>query len=170
MPDHPEPAHAASIARFLLEHVLTAMNPLDRALAAVPDDRLGERPVPEQYPVGLMIAHAFQAVGMCARSIRRGVCTEADVAALGDPESAGRDRARIGEIGRRARAEVRSTLKELDPPMATRTIDFYFGYEASATETAALALSELVHHRGQVVSFLRLMGIEPPDVYETASA
>lgn len=166
----PTPEHAEAMTRHTLEGARRAMDPLIQALDLVPDERLGEQPVPEQLPVGKMIEHALGAVAFTARAIRLGKCEEADVADLmRDDESTG-TRTRIREIENVARSELESTLAALDTDMATNTIDYWFGWKLTGLETAGLGHQELIHHRGQVQSFLRLMGFAPPDIYAPAEA
>lgn len=161
---------AEAVARYELEKTLAAMNPLERALETIPEECLGERPVPEQQPVGPMIAHAFAAVAMCARAVRLGRGEEADFADLGNEGEAGRTNDGIRAMAETARNEVEATLRELDGEVASRIIEFYFGWKVSGVDAVDMGYAELLHHRGQVQSFLRLMGLEPPDVYDTSPA
>jgi hypothetical protein len=164
------PEYTEAMTRYTLEGALKAMDPLVGALDLVPDERLGEQPVPEQLPVGKMIEHALGAVAFTARAIRLGKCEEADIADLMmDDESTG-TRSRIREIEGVARSELESTLAALDADMAANTIDYWFGWKLTGLETAGLGYQELIHHRGQVQSFLRLMGFAPPDIYAPAEA
>ena len=163
----PTPGQSKAITAYLLETTLQGIDPLIRSLEMLPDDRLDEQPVPEQYPVGKMIEHALGAATFASRALRLGKCEEADVADLMfDDESTG-TRARILETEQLAREEIARALAELDEVAATRTIEFWFGWSLSGLETANLGYKELCHHRGQVQSFLRLMGYTPPGIYET---
>lgn len=159
------PECSEAMTRYVLEVTLQAMDHLNRALETVPDDRLGEQPVPEQLPVGKMIEHALGAVAFTSRAIRMGKCDESDVADLMREDDATGTRPRIREIEGIARSEIEATLARLDPEIATRTISYWFGWELTGLETASLGHQELCHHRGQVQSFLRLLGYEPPDIY-----
>ncbi len=154
--------------RYLLEKTLAGMAPLGKVLELVPDDRLRERPVPEQLPVGRMIEHVFGAVAFTARALTLGKCDEGDVADLMRDDEAAGTRERIREVEAAARREVEGALAALDAGMATRTIPYWFGWEISGLETAALGFEELCHHRGQLQSFLRLMGYTPPDIHAPA--
>lgn len=164
------PEYAEAMTRYTLEGALKAMDPLIAALDLVPDDRLGEQPVPEQVSVGRMIEHAFGSVAFTARAIRLGKCEESDVADLMTEDESMGTRPRIREVESVARSEVESTLSALDPSMAANTINYWFGWQLTGLETAGLGYQELIHHRGQVQSFLRLMGFAPPDIYAPAEA
>jgi len=154
-----------AIARFQLQATLAALDPVDRALALIPDDRLAERPVEMQLPVGALIAHIYQAAAMCARATRLGRMTASDMEGIGEPEKAS-GRADIEAIGVTARAEIATAIDAMTADTADRVIEFYFGISATGLEAASIGYSELVHHRGQVTSFLRMMGLEPPSIYE----
>ncbi|MDX1577194.1 MAG: DinB family protein, partial [Gemmatimonadota bacterium] len=145
-----------SIARYLLESTRRALEPLRAALDLVPDERLGEQPVPDQLPVGRMIEHAFGAVAFTARALRFGKFEESDAADLMVDDEATGTRPRIDEMEKVALDELRATLEALSADMASRTIDYFFGWSLTGVETARLGYEELCHHRGQVQSFLRL--------------
>lgn len=163
MPMSPEVR--AEIARFQLNSAGSALAVVDRAFSSIPDDRLSEVPVSGQMGVGTLVAHIYQAVAMCARAFVLGRMEEDDMDGLRDPED-GWDRDSIAELGAQAHAEIAAALDTVSPDSASRSIDFYFGYQASGLETTWLCQSELLHHRGQLVTFLRIMGIEPPNIYE----
>ena len=76
------PECAEAMTRYTLQMTHGALASLMRTLDAVPDERLGDQPVPEQFPVGKMIEHAFGAVAFTARAIRLGKCEESDIADL----------------------------------------------------------------------------------------
>lgn len=158
------------MARRDLTRILAALRPLDAALARIPDERLAEQPVPGQYAAGLMIAHAYHVVATCALAVRQGRLTEADAAGLGTPEGSFMERDAVASLGARAREEAAALRDELDEARVDASIDFHFGLSATGLETLGLAYGELLHHRGQVQTFLRLMGIEPPDVYAAEPA
>ncbi len=157
-------------ARYQLEKTLLALSPLDRTVRSIPEERLGERPVPGQYPIGVLIAHAYQAVAMMSRAALHGHCDEEDMAELPDPERVGTSHAGLAGLGTVARESVQALLERVDEDHVTRSIAFYFGYEASGLDAINIAYAELLHHRGQVQSFLRLMGLEPQDVYDATPA
>jgi len=159
-----------AMTRYVLEGTLKAMGPLVCALDLVPDDRLAEEPVPEQMAVGKMIQHALGGVAFTARALRLGKCEESDVGDLMRDDDASGTRPRIREIEAIAREEVRGALAELDEDLATRTVAFWWGWNLTGLETASLGYEELVHHRGQVQSFLRLMGYDPPDIHAPVEA
>ena len=154
-----------AMTRYTLEVTRKALDPLMRALERIPDGRLGEQPVPEQLAVGKMIEHALGAVAFTARAIRLGKCEEEDVADLMTDDEATGTRPRIRRMEETARSEIEGALAMLDPEAAGRKIAYWFGWEMTGLETAGLGYQELVHHRGQVQSFLRIMGLEPPDLY-----
>ncbi len=158
------------MTRYLLETTLKAMGHVHAVLELVPDEHLDDQPVPEQLPLGKMIEHVYGAVAFTSRSIRRGRCDEGDVADLMTDNDATGTRPRIKEVEAIAREEIQAALAELDADMASRTIDYWFGWSLTGLETAGLGYEELCHHRGQLQSFLRLLGHVPPDIHTPAEA
>lgn len=161
----PSPETREGIARFQLQMTLAGLDPLDRALELVPDERLGEEVVAGQMPIGTLIAHAYQATAMCARAARIGRMEEGDMVGISDPETTA-ERSEIDGLAAIARSELGAAIEQMTPEAADKMIDFYFGFSATGLQATSIGYSELLHHRGQVITFLRLMGIEPPNVYE----
>ncbi|MDX1396344.1 MAG: DinB family protein [Gemmatimonadota bacterium] len=161
------PDARAGIARFQLQMTLAALRPLDRVLALVPDDRIAEEVVAGQMPVGTLIGHTYQAVATLVRGSRLGHLDEADMEGIPDPEGV-TERQVLMELAAVARAEVTAALDSVTPETADALVDFFFGFSATGLQATSIAYSELLHHRGQAVTFLRVMGIEPPDIYEGA--
>ena len=159
------PTNSEAVARHLLEVTKRGLAPVARALNVVPDEQLADQPVPEQFPIGKMIEHVFGSVAFTARALRMGKCEEGDVADLMGEDEATGTRPRILEMSQIATGELDQALAELDDEAASRTIEFFFGWRLTGVETATLGFQELCHHRGQIQSFLRLMGYEPPDIY-----
>ena len=162
------PTCTEAMTRYLIEKTRAGLESLGQVLEVVPDERLDEQPVPDQMPVGKMIEHAYGAAAFTARSIRLGRCDETDIADLKMDEADTGTRLRIEEVAAIAAAEISATLAELDEQVATRTIEYWFGWSLTGLDTAALGLQEVTHHRGQIQSFLRLMGYDPPDIYAPA--
>lgn len=154
----------AGIARFQLQMTLDGLLALDRALDLVPDERLGEEAVPGQMPIGILIGHTYQATAMCARAARIGRLNEEDMDGIPDPESTS-GRANLEGLAAVARAEIAAAVDAMTSEAADTMIDFYFGFSATGLQSTSIGYSELLHHRGQVMTHLRAMGIEPPDVY-----
>lgn len=162
------PDTRAGIARFQLQMILAALGPLDRVLALVPDDRIAEEVVPGQMPIGTLVGHTYQAVATLVRGSRLGHLDEEDMEGIPDPEGVA-DRQQLVELAAIARAEVTAAIQGVSPETADALIDFFFGFSATGLQATSIAYSELLHHRGQAVTFLRVMGIEPPDIYEGAA-
>ena len=90
------------------------------------------------------------------------------MAGIPDPENTS-ERSGIEGIAAVARAELASAIADMTSDLADTKIDFFFGFSATGLQSTSIGYSELLHHRGQVVTFIRLMGMEPPNIYEGQS-
>ncbi len=59
---------------------------------------------------------------------------------------------------------ARGVAAGLTAEQLERTVEYYFGMRATGWETLRLALEESLHHRGQLMLYLRLMGETPPKI------
>ncbi len=156
-----------SIGRFELARLAETLVPLERGLRAIPEDRLAERPVPGAWPIGLLIAHIYEVVHVTLLGVKLGACTEADVADIPAAEAVADSRQGLLARAETLRGWVGEFRHQLSDEQVSRQVRYYFGAEARGLDAINLAYAELLHHRGQVQSYLRLMGIEPPDIYDT---
>lgn len=82
-----------------------------------------------------------------------------------DAEAAAGTREALERLADEVEARVAEAREALSSGTLSRGIRYYFGAGTTGLRALELALSELVHHRGQIQVYLRFMGLEAVDIY-----
>ena len=135
-----------------------------RAIGAFEDKDLDYRPTPETRTVRELIIHIYSGEKVMAEGVLEGrVTTEAETAAA--------EQADIKTVAD-AQEFARSCHKVADEALATmsdedlaRMVEAPYG-SFPAWQYFAFAYDEHWHHRGQLYTYLRLLGKEPPMLYD----
>ena len=137
-----------------------------RGVRAIPDDRLGFRPTPRNMSAAEMAHHVYQIVLITAIGVRDGACSREDAILEPAPERIRRTDELV-ELGARVAATAERALSDLTDDHLDREIEYYFGMRASGLDSLRNLTEEVLHHRGQLQVYLRLMGVEPPSIRQT---
>jgi uncharacterized damage-inducible protein DinB len=136
----------------------------DRAVAMIPPDRLEFRPTPENMSARDMAHHVYTIVLITAIGVQKGEVTREDMGGITlDPDhvtSAGE----LLEFGARVKDFAREAMAGLTDDRLDREIQYYFGMRATGQDSIQNMMEEVLHHRGQMQVYLRLMGIKPPSI------
>lgn len=145
----------------LLDRILPVF---EKAVLKIPPEQLDFRPTPQSMTARQMIHHVYEVLLIFYRGAELGTLSRENLQFLSyDPDSAETPHdlvvwgARVRDYVRRAAADL--TEEQMDNP-----IQFYFGTHPSGWEALRTAMEEALHHRGQMMLYLRLMGIVPPRI------
>jgi uncharacterized damage-inducible protein DinB len=133
-----------------------------RALQAIPDDKLGDHPVPNMRSARELVDHIYSYVRAIPEAVVKGQITAADV----EPQLARMATTRdvvayARECFEKADAAVqRITDQQLAGPVAT-----HWGPSFPGAMMMTVLYDEHLHHRGQLYAYMRAMGIEPPFIW-----
>jgi uncharacterized damage-inducible protein DinB len=133
----------------------------DRVFDALPTDRLDYRPDPKSRSAAEMVTHLAREQEMLVGMIDHGRIDYADAKA----EDFGEMRA----LWTRRPGELRERLKKMDADGWNRPVKFFMGgrqiNETTTHEMLWGFLFDMVHHRGQLTTYIRPMGGKVPSVY-----
>jgi uncharacterized damage-inducible protein DinB len=157
----------ARLDYFKLVHGVTV-----RAIAAFADEDLAFRPKPGMRSPRELIYHVYRQEKSLAESARDGRMTP-DAAALSNPEegagaSACRALTTVAEAVAFAQAchqAADAAFRAIPADEFARPIESPFG-TYPAWQYFTFAYDEHWHHRGQLYTYLRLLGKEPPMLYD----
>jgi uncharacterized damage-inducible protein DinB len=160
--------HELAVIRYLSGHLLDRVLPvLDRALHALPEGGLDFRPTPDNMSAAELGYHVYQVVYLLLRTAARG---SYDVAYLDDlpfdPEAV-RTPGDITDYGERVKRAARGFVDQIDAHVVARPVDE--GPRRTPLAYVMLAVEEAIHHRGQLMTYLRLQGVQPPYLYDYVS-
>jgi uncharacterized damage-inducible protein DinB len=152
---------AEYLGRQLTERILPVFA---HGIERIPQSALGFRPTPDNMTAKELAYHVPQVVFLLARSVKTGRFEAQDLDLLDiDPEDVQTPGA-LSRYAEEARGHVAEVVERLSESDLTRTIAA--GPRDTALEMLMLAVEEAIHHRGQLSTYLRLMGVMPPNLYE----
>jgi uncharacterized damage-inducible protein DinB len=134
----------------------------DRAVASIPAEQIAFRPTPVSMSAREMAHHVYQILLITAVGVSRGSCSRDDAESVTlDPDRVTHPDQLAGFAGR-VRGVAEPALASLTDEMLDRRIEYWFGLQATGLESLRNLNEEVLHHRGQMQVYLRLMGVEPP--------
>ena len=147
----------------LATELATTRSVLDR----VPDGQFDWAPHEKSMPLGHLAAHMVMLVGMPAMML---ATDEVDLAAGRPPAEPMPDRAAVLAAFETAAAGARTALDGASDEALAGTWTLRMGKHTIAAGPRRemlrhLFLSHLIHHRGQMTVYLRLLGVPVPPVY-----
>ena len=149
----PDLSHELAVTRTVLERL--------------PDDRFEWAPHPRSMTLGRLAAHMTTLVGMPTLVLST---DEIDMAAGRPPQPPMPDRAAVLAAFDAAAARAREALSGATDEALAGTWRMRMGEHTVAAGARAellrsLFLSHLIHHRGQMTVYLRLLDVPVPPVY-----
>jgi uncharacterized damage-inducible protein DinB len=153
------------IVRYQTEHLLDrALKVLDKAILKIPLDQLEFSPTAETMTAKQLASHIYQTLYILTRSTSLGEfrLTHLD----GIPFSMGAVRVPqdIVEYGKNVKRYVRDAVADFRDEDLERVVKEEWGMTGFVAMRTAF--EEAIHHRGQLQTYLRMMGVEPPYLYD----
>jgi uncharacterized damage-inducible protein DinB len=147
-----------------------------RAISALTDEDLGFRPAPGMRTPRELIFHIYTQEQVLAEAAQQGSFTM-EAAGRSNPEeepgaSAVKALATVGDARRYADAchhAAEEVFKKMPEDQVARLVDSPMGVYP-AWQYFSFAYDEHWHHRGQLYTYLRLLGKEPPNLYDYGSS
>lgn len=138
----------------------------DKALLLIPPEKLDFRPTPVSMSARELGGHAYQAIYALTRAAATGEFRRADAADLAfDPARIERAEDLVA-YGQKVKDYVRGALATMTENDLARMTNNEVGPSAPGFVSMSMAYEEALHHRGQLMLYLRMMGIEPLRPYD----
>lgn len=133
-----------------------------RAVGTFSDDELDYRPRPEMRSVRELVHHIYTMEKEIAEGVRRGkVIEEGAPEALASLTTV----AALQDYVRACHRAADEALEAMTDEDLARTVEAPYG-SFPGWQFFAFAYDEHWHHRGQLYTYLRLLGKEPPMLYD----
>ena len=162
-----QPNAAASLKRAALGDLAHEISTTRRVLERVPDEHLSWKPHAKSFSLGHLALHIANLLLWQITTVRQ---DGLDLATLpqGQPEPSSRD-----EVLRRFdenAATLREAMESLDDaalqePWTLRRGDHVVFQQPRLAVLRGMGISHLVHHRGQLSVYLRLLDVPVPPIY-----
>lgn len=141
------------------------MDVLDRAILMIPADQLEFRPAPDSMSAKELAYHVYQVAFILTRGAEKGVFAGSDFNLVPFEPDQVSSAEEIVDYGRRVKIYVRQAVAGFTDVQLDRTVHYYFGQRLTGMESMSRVVEETIHHRGQLMLYLRLMGLKPPPLY-----
>jgi len=148
----------ATAQSFLEDYKLKWKNAMEYTLEfakAMPEEMYSFKPVDVEMTYGEQLKHIAGNMVWLSSSYLNGTKTTLD------PVNAGNSKKEIIAILEKSFAYANTTISLLNEKMLNQQVNFFAGM-MSKRRIMLLMTDHVTHHRGQLVVYLRLKGIEPP--------
>lgn len=133
----------------------------DAVMDALPSGRLDYRPDPRSRSASELVTHLAREQEMLVGMMKEGRIDYKDSV----PEDFGKMR----ELWKTCTSELRDRLKNLDDAGWNRPVKFFMGEklinDTTTNEMLWGFLHDMIHHRGQLSTYIRPMGGKVPSIY-----
>ena len=133
----------------------------DSVMDALPADRLDYRPDPRSRSAGELVTHLAREQEMLVGMMNDGK--------IDYKESAPEEFEKMRALWKKSTSELRERLKNLDEAGWNRPVKFFNNgkliNETTTNEMLWGFLLDMIHHRGQLSTYIRPMGGKVPSIY-----
>lgn len=145
-----------------------AMKPLDKAILLIPDDKLDWKPFDDAMSASDLAIHIYSCALVYTAGTMKGTFSETDYGIIPFESKGVKSASEIVEYGEKVKNYIRETLTKLTETDMDKKVKYncWGGVEIGGFESLSTILEEVIHHRGQLCLYLRMLGIKPPFIYD----
>jgi uncharacterized damage-inducible protein DinB len=130
-----------------------------RAIAMIPEDKLDAQPVADMRTPKELAVHAFAYVRGIPAGVMKGSLTAEDCT---EPVDQIKSRDDLVKWCRESWEIADRDFEKLNDGQLSAQVQTHFGQPFPGWMLLTITYDEHIHHRGQLYTFLRAMGVEPP--------
>lgn len=130
-----------------------------RAIASIPQDKLDSHPIADMRTPRELAIHPFVYVRAMPAAVIKGSLTAADCVEPREKITT------VDELVNYARESFKiadEDFNKITDAQFSAMVETHFGQPFPGAMIIQIAYDELLHHRGQLFTYLRAMGVEPP--------
>ncbi|UCG01317.1 MAG: DinB family protein [Candidatus Heimdallarchaeota archaeon] len=145
-----------------------AMKTLDKAISLIPDDKLNWKPIDEAMTSAELGIHIYQCALINTAGTLKGEFNNEDYDIIPFNPKTINSSKEIVEYGEKVKQFIRETVEKLTEEDMIKEITYncWGGVKMRGFTSLSSILEEIIHHRGQLCLYLRMMGIKPPFIYD----
>jgi uncharacterized damage-inducible protein DinB len=147
-----------------IEHFNKTTQVTCKAVAMVPPDKADLKPSPEMMSAKDLAIHIFVGEKGMMSGAMTGEITH-EVFASTAAQAAGMTMEQIAAWGEKIHAETTEWLAKATPEDLTKPVKTFFGMPMTGQTCVMGSHEHMVHHRGQLYVYMRMMGLTPPNQY-----
>jgi uncharacterized damage-inducible protein DinB len=134
-----------------------------KAINLIPEDKLDFKPCPEVMSIKELVCHIYANEKVFAEGAKKGVISEDDFKKAGCEAE---DVKGLIALARRVHQNTNRIAKSLTPLQMKKKVKTFWGDQFPVYSCFFSFCDEHWHHRGQLFTYLRLLGIKPPGLYD----
>lgn len=140
---------------------------VDKAVKMIPPDKLDWKPVEDAMTAAELALHIYQVAYTYAWGTKKGKVTKDDYKIIAPPEKVSTPE-EILDYGQKVKEYVKNVLPTLtEENLASEVVYHCWGdFKIPGRASMFTINEEVIHHRGQLVLYLRMLGIKPPFIYD----
>lgn len=156
------------LRKRILDLLENRIIPFDKSLLLVSDKKLDFKPAKDALSIKDLGIHVFQSILVVAGAVKNGDFREADYSLIPIDVKKISSARELVEYGEKVKAYTKEVINDLKEEDLDKEIKFscWGGITAKIGMAVDTIAEELFHHRGQLCTYLRIMGIQPPSIYE----
>ena len=146
-----------------------AMKTLDKEILLIPDNKLDYKPIEDAMTAAELASHIYTVSLVYAVGTVKGEFKDDDYAIIPFDLKKIKSAAELVEFGEKVKAYITEALdsKLTEADMNKKvTYDCWGGFQIGGFESLSTILEEVIHHRGQLCLYLRMLGIKPHFIYD----
>lgn len=145
-----------------------ATKPLDKAILLISDKSLDWKPIDEAMTASRLAFHIYEVSFIYMVGTLKGVFNKSDYAMIPFDINSIKSAKEIVDYGNKVKAYIRENLPKLTEEHLTTQVTYncWGGVKIGGFESLSTILEEIIHHRGQLALYLRMLGIKPPFIYD----
>jgi len=154
-----------AIVRYQVDYLLgKVLVVFDKGILKIPPEQLDFRPTPANMRARELAHHVYQVVFLLTRTVEVGAFRVENLDAMPFDLEAVERSEEIVAYGQAVKAYVRDAVSRFTEDDMERVVRE--GRHPTGFDNMNLLFEEALHHRGQLMTYLRLMGIVPPYLYD----
>lgn len=136
-----------------------------RVIEAIPADKIDARPIPNMRTPKELVTHMAETMRGCATGAVQGSITNFEEQ---EPEKAAAMKTRDDLVGalKSAWTEADQAVRSMTETQATTNVQTPWGFNPPGWLCVQIIFDEHLHHRGQLYTYLRALGVEPPFMWD----
>lgn len=146
---------------YTLNH---AKKTLDKAIELIPDDKLDWKPADDAMSAGELGIHVYMGTLAHFTGVpMKGDFSDDDFSIIPFDSENVKSASDIIEYGEKVKSYVRENLPKFTEEDMEKIVTYHCwgGFKFETYESLVCNLEETIHHRGQLCTYLRMLGIKP---------
>ncbi|MHA2295023.1 MAG: DinB family protein [Candidatus Hodarchaeales archaeon] len=140
---------------------------VDKAIKMIPPDKLDWKPVEDAMTISELALHIYHMAYTYTWGTKNGKVTASEFIDMTPPQKVSRSE-EIIEYGQKVKEYMNETIPSLTEENLTSEVVYHCWNDFKIVGRSSILTinEEVIHHRGQLSVYLRMLGVKPPFIYD----